>query len=130
MKITILNKFDIKTYIPEKSSVLIRISSQELRKINELSFEDIIYFYFDDVKEVSEHSMTDVEAKELINFIIKNKDSEEFVVHCDYGQGRSPAVAIFIADIFNIEHEFKIIYQDYNYYVLNKLHENYKLINF
>lgn len=56
----------------------------------------------------------------MIIFILKNKDMAELVIHCDYGQWKSPAVAIF-AEKLKVENNFKQKYPGYNNYVLDKL---------
>lgn len=123
MILTILDKFSIKNYSPAREASLIRISSQALSKIDMSKYQEVIEFHFDDVLEETDYSIKDSEGQELIDFISRNKYTSEIVVHCDYGQGRSPAVAIFIAKMLNLPYDFTNCYPNYNSYVLKKLQD-------
>lgn len=54
------------------------------------------------VKEEPQDVMTEEDAKEMVKFIKKN-NGKEFIVACEYGRGRSVAVARFMEENFEYE---------------------------
>lgn len=74
--------------------------------------ENVLNLWFNDCEE----ECPDVEAilfneemgHKLIEFIKKNKDKKQWILHCTMGQSRSGAVGEFLADYFGISyHLFK-----------------------
>ena len=47
--ITILNRFNVRNYIPKEDAILIRISSQPLLKMDTSKYKEVHEFFFDDV---------------------------------------------------------------------------------
>lgn len=64
---------------------------------------DKIFLKFDDVEcdFGSYVSMSDEDAKNILDFVFKHKDVENIVVHCDAGISRSAGVAAALSKIFN-----------------------------
>lgn len=108
MKITVLSKRDVKFYNPSSNAAIIRITSQYPLTTLKGFYSNIIELFFDDISYDNNdpdniaNIISDIEAKEIINFV-KNlsNNCHEIVVHCDYGEGRSPAVAAAISRLFN-----------------------------
>lgn len=72
--------------------------------------------------------VSDETLMEIINFIERNKDKKQFIIHCSAGISRSGAVGRFIHELF--EPENKSFYENNqwirpNLYILNRLHELY-----
>lgn len=122
MKLTILNKREVMEYIPKKKAVVIRVGDiYPLNTLNHKYIEES-HFYFSDIDEESEYSIQKDEADKLANFILKYIDSvDEFVIHCVYAQGRSPAIALAIATFLEIENNYDKKYPDINRYVFLNL---------
>lgn len=121
MKLTILNRLALRNYEPDKSSILIRISSKPLLPLKG-SFSFIYNFYFDDCYE-GDYVMSNEEASEIINILkFAHIGYKELVISCDYAVGISPAVAIFYDENFNEgKLNLKEKYRSFNGYVLSKL---------
>lgn len=126
MKITVLSKRNVRIYSPMSNAAIIRISSQYplvSTKGNyiyslELFFDDITYGN-EDLENIS-NIISSTEAIEIINFVKIIHNCSELVVHCDYGKGRSPAVAAAIADILNINFN-KSLFPQLNKLVYDKI---------
>ena len=70
--------------------------------------DNVMTLYFDDVENENETSPTNSGkcvpfsksmAKKLHNFILKNLDKEQCLIHCIAGISRSAAVGLFISDL-------------------------------
>lgn len=119
--ITILNKFNVRNYIPKEDAILIRISSQPLLKMDTSKYKEVHEFFFDDVEDDwVGYLATDEELKKIKEII--SKDYQELVVHCDYGQGRSAAIGVF-ASKQKLNKDISSEYPDLNNYILKKLEE-------
>lgn len=131
MKIKIFSKHSIRNYEPEGKSFCIRISSHELYPLKfENKYEEISSFSFDDVEFENDYSITEDEAFELLEFAKKaiTSNADELIIHCDYGQRRSPAVGIAISEMFQgSDNGLRLLYPNYNRLVLSKL-KNFKEI--
>jgi predicted protein tyrosine phosphatase len=75
---------------------------------------NVLILWFDDVEtdlQVSPtnnqkcRAFTEEQGKKIIEFIEKNKDRKQIVVHCSAGISRSGAVGLFINDYFHLNHE-------------------------
>ena len=104
MNIVILDKWKAKQYIPEKeNSAIIRIadSPTELSGVKG-NFKYNKSFFFWDI-EGTDYEATKEDIEEVVDFLLflKEKGIEELLVHCKYGQGRSPAVGYLASLIFN-----------------------------
>ncbi len=70
--------------------------------------EDVLHLQFHDIDRVVVGYNDDIEpnmfqqthAKQVREFFEKNKDVERFIVHCDAGLSRSPAVAAAISKLY------------------------------
>lgn len=132
MKIKILNKHSIKEYEPEEENLLIRITSKlPFSEIKENKYKEIYKYGFEDLPYESSYSISKEEAISLIKNLEENKDKKEIIIHCDYGQSRSPAVGIaysyilFGEDKYNLKEE----YPDYNRYVVEMIKKEYEEIS-
>ena len=67
--------------------------------------KDVMTLYFDDtVKEVKDAVLFNQEhAKQIIDFLQKNKSAETLLVHCYGGESRSRAVAAFAAKMLGTD---------------------------
>ena len=67
--------------------------------------KDVLTLYFDDtVKEVEGAVLfSEAHAKEIIDFLQKNKAAETLLVHCYGGESRSRAVAAFAAKMLGTD---------------------------
>ena len=71
-------------------------------------FYDIDEDIYDEVKDFTYKTISDEQVDELYDFIMKNKDKKNFVVHCTAGVSRSGAVGEFVNDLFGIPYaEFR-----------------------
>ena len=68
--------------------------------------DNVIVLFFDDVetdiqtKHGIAKAFTNIQAKQLLQFIDRNKDKESCIVHCAAGISRSGAVGTFVNDYF------------------------------
>lgn len=129
MIITVLSRQEVKNYIPRDNSAIIRITSQYPFRELKGNFNYSLEMFFDDISELVEDDfdnmsniITKEEAFEIIVFLHKiiKENCEELVVHCDYGKGRSPAVAAAISNILNIEFDINS-YPDINMLVYDTI---------
>jgi len=123
MKITVLNMRDAISYIPEERAIIIRMGDSFPFSKVEGEYINKINLYFSDVDSDSDYFIEDDEAKEILSFVDNNIDEiNEIVVHCQYGQGRSPAVASAIADYLNIsEIKYLEVYPNLNIPIYEKI---------
>ncbi len=106
MKITVLSKSEARSYKPIGTAIIIRIGDYFPSRIplGEIQgkYLNITEYDFPDIDEFTEYSMKDEEAKSIAATIKEySGEVEEIVVHCIYGQGRSPAIAYAIATYNN-----------------------------
>lgn len=123
MKITILDKRDAVIYKPEDKAVIIRIG--DVYPLNKLKYKyiDECKYFFSDTNEFSEYSIQKDEAIEIAKFILKYiNEVDEIVIHCVYGQGRSPAIAAVIYNFLDDKFDFSK-YKNINKYVYNEINE-------
>jgi len=52
---------------------------------------------------VEPRQMDDSDARKIIEFGLKNKEHKNFMIHCEAGLSRSPAVALALSEILNID---------------------------
>lgn len=91
-------------------------------------FYDIDEDIYDEVKDFTYKTISDEQVDELYDFIMKNKDKKNFVVHCTAGVSRSGAVGEFVNDLFGIPYaEFKKQNPNIipNTYIKKKLNEKW-----
>ena len=69
---------------------------------------NVLFVEANDEKE--EDAISDESAKEIAEFVCKNKDSELFFVNCVFGVSRSSAVAKAICDHFGIDFKNPSVY--------------------
>ena len=71
-------------------------------------FYDLDEDIYNEVKDFTYKTISDEQLDELYDFIMKNKDNKNFVVHCTAGISRSGAVGEFVNDLFGIPYaEFR-----------------------
>jgi predicted protein tyrosine phosphatase len=94
---------------------------------------DVLYLRFHDEREDgSIVSIYDVDdkivriddniARLVIEFGLKNKEHENFMIHCEAGMSRSPAVALALSEILNLDRKTPEIYVETLY---NINHHNF-----
>ena len=91
-------------------------------------FYDIDEDIYDEVKDFTYKTISDEQVDELYDFIMKNKDKKNFVVHCTAGISRSGAVGEFVNDLFGIPYaEFRKQNPNIipNTYIKKKLNEKW-----
>ena len=91
-------------------------------------FYDIDEDIYDEVKDFTYKTISDEQLDELYDFIMKNKDKKNFVVHCTAGISRSGAVGEFVNDLFGIPYaEFRKQNPNIipNTYIKKKLNEKW-----
>ena len=132
MKITVFNKKNAKNHIPNGKSIIIRMGDQ--LPFPKLKGDYIAKksFYFSDVDSISDYAISKEDAKNILEFIDNNiNDIDEIIVHCEYGQGRSPAVAYAVSEYLinkNIPHENEEYLQKYpniNIYVFETIKKEF-----
>jgi predicted protein tyrosine phosphatase len=86
-------------------------------------YVDTLTLYFDDVKINENNFISPDEANEIISFLKKHHDKAGIVVTCDYGKGRSPAVAAVAAKIYSEPFDINL-YPDLNHDIYNYISHN------
>ena len=61
-----------------------------------------------DVQKVK--GIDDSDARKIIEFGLKNKEHKNFMIHCEAGLSKSPAVALALSEILNIDKKTPEIY--------------------
>ena len=115
---------------PRKNSVLISITSIDSTHPHIKSgWHDVLYLKFDDVEGRSSelgnsaNLITDKDAKQILNFVVKNIDCD-FFINCDAGISRSTGVLVALELIFNgndVSHSF----QYHNRFVKNRIKDTW-----
>jgi len=117
---------------PRPNSVLVMITSvnSEFPALkNKSSWDDILQIRFDDVengfglKDKKYKPMDMSDAKEILDFVIKNIDKDIFI-SCDAGLSRSPAILVALEQIFN-GRDVSDDWPHYNRYVKNKIRDTW-----
>lgn len=74
----------------------------------------------------------DEHARQIIDFGLKNKEHKNFIIHCEAGMSRSPAVALALSEILNLDKKTPEIYvtslyniKHYNFDVKKKILDVY-----
>ena len=128
MKINIFNDFDVRYYEPTgKYPVLIRALNPYYQQIgvpySEVylqSYRAVLDVYVDDVREETEQGkcvfklFNEEMANEIREFVLGHS-FDECVVHCSYGESRSPAIAIGVAHLLKKEEVKNELLQNPNY---------------
>jgi predicted protein tyrosine phosphatase len=124
VKITIKNKKSVKDYIPIGKAAIIRMEDNYPYSKLKYKYDKELELYFSDIDYDCEYSIQKTDAEKIIKFLkyIKENDFDELVVQCEYGQGRSPAIAFFAAEFLEEKIEYNIKdFPDINNYVYNFL---------
>ena len=108
MKTQVINSIQSETFMPEKHTIIIRITSNESFAVlqNRSAFQDVLELRFDDISDTHPKedsmlygAMTKEQFWEIVEFINRNKNTGiSMIIHCDAGQSRSPAIAISVLD--------------------------------
>ncbi len=122
-KITVVNKFDLRRYEHQlERTLLIRVTSiYPLLRLRRPYTKDLAYFFDDSLE--GDNLITPSEAKEIIDEVI-NGNYDEIIISCDYGVGRSPAIAFAISEILNIPFNISK-YPSFNKYVYHAIKKAY-----
>jgi len=128
MNITVLDKRSARTHLPETPAAIIRISDSLDLPALEGEYVRSSRFSFSDVDE-GPYAITDKEAEQVARFIkeVPEAGIRELVVHCDYGAGRSPAVAMAATKYFGLPFD-ENAYPALNRLVLKKVSEKIEKI--
>ena len=70
----------------------------------------------------------DSDARKIIEFGLKNKEHKNFMIHCEAGLSRSPAVALALSEILNIDKRTPEIYVETLYDIRNHNYDVKKMI--
>jgi len=94
--------------------------------------KDVLYLRFHDERAdgtissfyevVKPKQIDDSDARKIIEFGLKNKKHKNFMIHCEAGLSRSPAVALALSEILNIDKKTPGVYVE-TLYDIN--HHNY-----
>lgn len=110
--------------------VVISIVSPEMSEYklsnNNSLMKDVLYLRFHDITERGINSMVEVGdeitrvdntiANKILDFAEKNKNEENWLIHCEAGMSRSPAVALALSEIMNGGDD----YENYVFTMYNK----------
>jgi predicted protein tyrosine phosphatase len=87
-----------------------------------MEYEDILELYFSDIEFDSEYYIQNEDKILLDKFINKYKNNiDTIVVHYEYGQGRSPAIAYYISNYLKVFSVKKEIFPNINNYIIDFL---------
>lgn len=102
----------------DDTAVIVMHNARDESWYDDVKLPNVAFFYFNDelpikkgfisqiltffVKEEPQNIMTEQDAQKMIKFIRKNKE-KDFVVGCEYGRGRSVAVARFLQEFYDYE---------------------------
>lgn len=114
MKLTILNRFEVLSYKPEGSAILIRIGTTQeelLSSIPENHYHNIYHLVFCDLDSLTALMPSNWRLFNLADCLTTyvwvdeaiRDGIEEIVIHCQEGVSRSPALAQNIALYLNSE---------------------------
>ncbi len=71
------------------------------------NFENVLVLHFDDITDVnSDLAFNENHAKQIIDFITKNKHKSTCMVHCSAGISRSGAVGQFVNSCFGMNNDY------------------------
>ena len=109
----------------ESSFAYISISdNEEEREEMQCLFDELGLTYlaldFQDVDEITDGSITDEKAMQILRFVDENAHMN-FYVHCFAGISRSGAIAKFINEYFDADNPYLSRYVGHNRMVFNKL---------
>ncbi len=113
-EVAFLSRVSAEALIPDGSESVISITDRGAEPADlKDGWSSILRIQFNDVDtdeddteelEIELGEMTDEEAEEIASFVVQAaKVSEVLVVHCRFGQSRSPAVAKAICEHFKLE---------------------------
>ena len=84
---------------------------------------DVLTLYFDDIVRPVEGEVlfSEADARQIIEFIDRNRDADTLLVHCYAGEARSRAVAAFAAKMLGANNESYFLYGHPNGHVYQTL---------
>lgn len=121
IKLLVLGQFSAERYQPETGEeVCISIMAKNDASFGvadaKLSgmFRDILRLRFDDLAVGSaDHetavSITEDQARQVVQFVKSHKDKKKFVIHCFAGMSRSRSTAGAIADYLDLPYDFTVM---------------------
>ncbi len=92
-------------YKPLEGAVLISIHDRSEGPLAPQSgWRDVLYQRFHDTDGtiMGLEVFSGEQAREILDFVEQNKDCDELVVHCQMGQSRSAAVAIYLSEKYGV----------------------------
>lgn len=124
--IYILSKEQAKTitkYLNTKDNAIIRILNpgEEFPNIDTSYFKDILRLNFYDKKKEDKEGFTIHHLEQMVKFFERNKNRENFIVHCHSGISRSSATAIGYCMSKNNYEGIQQIYES-DYYMPTKIY--------
>ncbi|MBI2103361.1 hypothetical protein HYT55_05960 [Candidatus Woesearchaeota archaeon] len=130
---------EVFAFQPTKSTYAIRIASSKNYPLDQKPLVDstlytrIVKYTFDDIEPgmgIDGLRFTRTLAEQILRDFQQHKDSiEALLVHCAFGENRSPAVAIALNEIFALGHETSVLkerYPELNKFVYRTLLETAK----
>jgi len=120
MNVKIMSRKEAKLYLPNSTAVIIRMGDRYPFDKLKGSYQDTIDLLFSDIEIESHYAIQEEDIIKIIEFIDKNKNVNEIIVHCEYGQGRSPAIAFFISEYLRLNIIKKSDYPNINNFVISK----------
>jgi hypothetical protein len=91
------------------------------------SCSNVLNINFNDITNDKDGAITSSQAKEIVDFFLRNEDKRVFYIHCGAGISRSGAVASFIYDYFrnrDISIKIEPKYPEMlNYFVKKKIND-------
>jgi predicted protein tyrosine phosphatase len=104
-----------------------KLARIEGKYVYRFEFNDIYKEYFLEHKNLLIRPIEKEVAEEIVDVVMNNKDKKVWVIHCEAGISRSPAVAIALAKFFKFDNEdvnsLKKKFPSYNKYVKNMIEE-------
>lgn len=123
MKIQFVSQAVAERITPTENMAIISVTSPREWASLKSGWKDTLRLQFDDIDRVHTNIQLLVgtnlflehQAEEIIDFLDKNKDVDELIVHCMAGISRSSAIAKFAAEKFNCN-DFLHRYEKYDLY--------------
>lgn len=108
MKLHVLDLERAEEYDPEEGSICISINERALSTadVPEDSFSAVLRLVFDDIDRETGAGWIlfgEEHARQILDFVEEHRDAPAAMIHCTFGQSRSPAVALGIADVLGLD---------------------------
>lgn len=130
MKIEVRSRFDAKEFVPGVPWAAISVASykEDLPRLNATQRMGLLQLAFADIEfqriGSENHMFSNEQADEILKFVKEMYDRVEvFLVHCEAGISRSPAIAAALTKIYGGDDSFYFENYNPNMLVYNKLLE-------